>query len=76
MAALTPVITTINLVSLQQIMRKCPNTRLFLIRRLHLRGEVQKHVSGIAEILPISPRKHEIGLYLRLRLNRARSSMQ
>ena len=31
--------------------------------------EVQKHVSGIAEILPTSPRKHEIGLYLRLRLN-------
>ena len=32
--------------------------------------EVQKHVSGTAEILPISPRKHEIGLYLQLRLNR------
>ena len=33
-------------------------------------NEVQKHVSGTAEILPISPRKHEIGLYLWLRLNR------
>ena len=32
--------------------------------------EVQKHLSAIAGILPTSPRKHEIGLYLRLRLNR------
>jgi len=39
-------------------------------RRLHIDSEVQKHVSGIAEILLISPRKHDIGLYLRLRLNR------
>ena len=56
--------------SLQQIVRKCPNTRLFLIRRLHMRSEVQKHVSGIAEISPISPRKHNIGLYSRMRPNR------
>ena len=35
-----------------------------------MRGEVQKHVSGIAEISPISPGKHNIGLYLRMRLNR------
>ena len=56
--------------SLSQIVRKCQNTRLFLTRRLYIRDEVQKYVSGIAEISPISPRKHDIGLYLWMRLNR------
>jgi len=47
-----------------------PKHSAILTGRFHIRDEVQKHVSGIAEILPISPRKHEIWLYLRLRLNR------
>lgn len=37
---------------LQQIVREYPNTRLFT-ERLRMGNEVQKHVSGIAEILPI-----------------------
>ena len=56
--------------SLQQVMEKCPNTRLFLTGRLPIRDEVQKYFPGIAEILPISPREHDIGLYLRMRLDR------
>ena len=56
--------------SLQQIMEKCPNTRLFLTGRLPIRDEVQEYFPGIAEILPISPREHDIRLYLRMRLDR------
>ena len=56
--------------SLQQIVWKCPNTRLFLTGGLHIRDEVQKYVNGVSEILSISPREHDIGLYITMRLNR------
>jgi len=56
--------------SLQQIVQKCPNTRLFLTGRLHIRGEVEQYFPRTAETLPISPREHDIGLYLRMRLSR------
>ena len=56
--------------SLQQIVQECPNTRLFITGRLHVRDEVQKYFPTTAEMLPISPTAHDIGLYLRMRLNR------
>ena len=56
--------------SLQQIVQKCPNTRLFLTGRLHIRGELEKYFPRTAEMLPISPRENDIGLYLNMRLNR------
>jgi len=56
--------------SLQQIVRKCPNTRLFLTGRLHIRDEVQRYFPTDADMLPISPNGHDIGLYLKMRLNR------
>ena len=56
--------------SLQKIVGKCPNTRLFLTGRLHIHDEVQKYFPGIAEVLPISPREHDIRLYLKMRLSR------
>ena len=56
--------------SLQQIVVKCPNTRLFLTGRLHIRHEVQKYFPNTAEMLPISSRTHDIGLYLKMRLRR------
>jgi len=56
--------------SLQQIVRECPNIRLFLTGRRHIQGEVQKYFPGTAEMLPVSPRDHDIGLYLRMRMSR------
>jgi len=56
--------------SLQQIIRACPDTRIFLTGRLHIRDEVQEYFPGTAEMLPISLRERDIELYLRMRLNR------
>ena len=56
--------------SLQIILVKCPHTRLFLTGRLHIRNEVQRYFPTTAEMLPISSRTGDIGLYLRMRLNR------
>ena len=55
---------------LQTIVRKSPNTRLFLTGRLHIRAEVQKYFLSTAGMLRISSRRHDIGLYLRKRLDR------
>ena len=56
--------------SLQQIVQMCPNIRLFLTGRFHIRVEVKKSFPGTARMLPISPRERDIGLYFRMRLNR------
>ena len=57
--------------SLQQIVRKCPNTRLFLTGRLHIREEVQEYFPARAEMLRISPKEPEIMPYLRVQLAQA-----
>jgi len=57
--------------SLQQIVRKCPNIRLFLTGRIHIRHETQRYFPGTADMLPLSPTAHDIRLYIRRRLNRA-----
>ena len=56
--------------SLQQIVLKCPNTRLFLTGRLHIRDEVQKYFPSAADMLPISSRPRDIRLYLEMKLKR------
>ena len=56
--------------SLQQIMRKCPATRLFLTGRPHIRDEVNKYFPGTAEMLPVSPDQDDIKSYLSIRLSR------
>ena len=56
--------------SLQQVVRGCPGTRLFLTGRLHIRDEVQKYFPSTAEMLPIGSSAHDIGLYVRMRLDR------
>jgi len=56
--------------SLQKIVSRCPNIRLFLTGRIHIRAEVQKYFPSTAEMLPIISRTHDIGLYLKMRLNR------
>ena len=56
--------------SLQQIVQECPNTRLFLTGRLHIREEVQECFPGTAEMLSISPRERDIESYLKMRISR------
>ena len=56
--------------SLQQIILQCPNTRLFLTGRLHIRDEMQKYFPSTADMLPISSRTHDIRLYLEMKLKR------
>ena len=56
--------------SLQLVVQKCPNIRLFLTGRIHIRDEVQRYFPGTADMLPISPTAHDIGLYIRMRLGR------
>ena len=55
--------------SLQQVVQKCQNTRLFLTGRLHIRDEVWQHFPEAAEVLSISPRERDIWLHPRMRLN-------
>ena len=38
--------------------------------RIHIRDEVQRYFPGTADMLPISPTAHDIGLYIRMRLGR------
>ena len=54
--------------SLQQIVHRCSNIRLFLTGRPHIRDEVEKYFTETAEMLPISSSEHDIGLYLRRKL--------
>jgi len=56
--------------SLQKVVRMCPNTRLFITGRLHIRDEVQRYFPSTAEMLPISSSTHDIELYLKMRLSR------
>ena len=56
--------------SLQEIVLKCPNIRLFLTGRVHIRDEVQKYFPSTAEMLQISSRTHDIGIYVKMRLSR------
>ena len=55
--------------SLQQVVRRCPNLRLFLTGRLHIREEVQKYFPAKAEMLRMSHRERDIRLYLSMRLS-------
>ncbi|RPA89751.1 hypothetical protein L873DRAFT_1720579, partial [Choiromyces venosus 120613-1] len=56
--------------SLRHIMRECPNTRLFITGRPHIRDEVRKYFSGSATVIPIKPRMEDIVRYLEMRLDR------
>ena len=56
--------------SLQKIKQMCSKTRLFLTGRLHIGGEVEKYFPSTAEMLLVSTRAHDIGLYLMMRMSR------
>jgi len=54
--------------SLQKIVHMRPNVRLFLTGGFQIRSEVKKYFPRTVKQLQISPSKHEIGLYMRMRL--------
>ena len=56
--------------SLQKVVQKCPNTRLFLTGRIHIRDEAQKYFPSTADMLPICSRTYDIRLYLEMKLRR------
>jgi len=54
--------------SLNQILEKSPRTRIFIIRRPHIRAEVEKRLAGRAMSISIGSSKDDIVGYLRVRL--------
>jgi len=56
--------------SLNQILEKSPSTRIFLTGRRHIRGEIEKHLGGRAEILSIQLNYDDTVEYIRMRLSK------
>jgi len=56
--------------SLQHVVRECPNTRLFITGRPHIREEVNKYFPGYPSLAPIKPTKEDITGYIIMRLKR------
>ena len=54
--------------SLQRIIRECPNIRLFITGRPHIREEVRKYFPGYPDQPPIKPTEEDIREYLIIRL--------
>lgn len=54
--------------SLQRIVRECPNLRLFITGRPHIRGEVKTYFPGYPDLPAIKPTEQEIREYLTMRL--------
>ena len=54
--------------SLKQILEKSPGTRIFITGRPHIRGEIEKHLSGQVISVSLSPNKEDITRYLRVKL--------
>jgi len=57
------------LVSLGDIVRECPRTRIFLTGRTHVGGDVQRYFSK-AVVIPISTSPGDIRNYVEMRLNK------
>ena len=56
--------------SLQHIVRECPNLRLFITGRPHIREEVKKYFSGYPDLSSIKPTGQDIREYVTMRLRR------
>ena len=54
--------------SLRDILRECPNTRLFISGRPHMREEVKEYFAGCPYLMPIKPPKQDIQGYILMRL--------
>ena len=56
--------------SLQLILEKSANTRIFLTGRQHIRGEIDRRLGGRAAVLSIKPNNDDIVGYIRMRLSK------
>ena len=56
--------------SLQYIVRECPNIRLFITGRPHIREEVKKYFPGYPDLSSIKPTKEDIRGYVTMRLKK------
>ena len=56
--------------SLQRIIRECPNTRLFITGRPHIREEVKKYFLGYPDLAPIEPTDEDIRVYITMQLKK------
>ena len=54
--------------SLNQILQQSSGARIFLTGRPHIRGEVEKHLSGRTVTISITPTKNDIVVFLRTKL--------
>ena len=54
--------------SLNQILQKCPGTRIFVTGRPHIRPEIGRRLAGRVADLSISPKRDDIIAYLHMRL--------
>jgi len=54
--------------SLQQILERSPNTRVFIIGRPHIRAEIEKRLTGRVAAVCLGPGRDDIVEYLRVRL--------
>ena len=55
--------------SLNQILRRSPGTRVFMTGRPQIQAEVERHLSGRAIAVRITPRRRDIISYLKYRLD-------
>ena len=56
--------------SLQHIVRECPNIRLFITGRPHIREEVKKYFPGYPDLSSIKPTEEDIRRYVTMRLRK------
>ena len=56
--------------SLRHVVRECPNTRLFITGRPHIREEVAKYFPGYPDLAPIKPTEGDIRGYIAMRLKK------
>jgi len=56
--------------SLQYLVRECPNIRLFITGRPHIRQEVKKYFPGFPDLSSIKPTVEDIREYVMMRLRK------
>ena len=56
------------LISLRDVIKMSPTSRVFMTGRPHVGGEVEKHLPGGVVVVPISPRRGDIIRYIRRKL--------
>ena len=56
--------------SLRQVLRKSPNTRIFLTGRQHIQGQIARCLGGKVVILSVKPNDEDIAAYIRMRLSK------